>query len=869
MMLCRGLGYYKAGEDKGDWANVSLNAISLATKLKMFGDLRLGTNDLLARDNVAEMTFNTMTKAVPVMYNATWNLYYTDSQNVLGGTSFDYLDSWGFQNYDLVYKDGNDEFGRPTTKWGVGSVSGSNATDAKGDLVDSTVTLKTPIIEVANNSVWTYTTKVTGKKLAADIGRNTADGYTWKINGAAGKPDWTDDDTAVGGSGNGVLTQIYLDTNASGTTTANLFTIPTYVAQVSSYNNSKKELTLKNVTGAVQLTDVVTNSKNMTLTSDDFDNLDSFAKDDYVLVTEANGIIQTIKKADVVTGDVSSYVVDKNVTVDGTKYSYTKGYEGPDGNYKLNTEFELFMDDYGYVIFAKGVEADDDYLYVTKAAMTGGVAGGAEIKFIGTDGREATGIIHDDTNIDGLTGGNGSDITKVEDGTVSGKWYKFETKSGKYVLSAPGSVGVSDTVSATKDIVKNGETTVRYGDDSTDTIKGNASTVFIVKKGSTITVYTGVENVPDVKVSDNDADVSVIKDKDNDAFAKYVLIDAAKTDLSTSGSVAGERIFIVDSKNKGVSETGDNKKLYTYEAVRTGVEEKDGIISTSDSWKPGLYTDIAYDGKWVDTMIPVKGTSDDSLKRYDAWNEDIKVVNNALNVGNEILDADCKVFITDGDELTETDASGLDARYTSTDPLTGYIYTVIDNKKVIEVYVVEDESRPAPGSETTATIQELVTDKAEDQTFTISGEIKAGIPTSAEGIFPLNGKTSKGDLFVVGVNIPGSADGGFALRITSPANDPSNWTNNESPWESDTKLDSHGVKYVKASKAHSYEGSNQLGVLMMAGTTAKIEVMLAGDGVTLPDVGDMTQTANVNAFNDAFTADYTITIDASGVIGIK
>ena len=56
---------------------------------------------------------------------------------------------------------------------------------------------------------------------------------------------------------------------------------------------------------------------------------------------------------------------------------------------------------------------------------------------------------------------------------------------------------------------------------------------------------------------------------------------------------------------------------------------------------------------------------------------------------------------------------------------------------------------------------------------------------------------------------------------------------------------------------------------MMAGTTAKIEVMLAGDGVTLPDVGNMTKNENVTAFNGAFTADYTITIDASGVIGIK
>ncbi len=307
------------------------------------------------------------------------------------------------------------------------------------------------------------------------------------------------------------------------------------------------------------------------------------------------------------------------------------------------------------------------------------------------------------------------------------------------------------------------------------------------------------------------------------------------------------------------------------------MEEKDGIISTSDSWTPGLYTDIAYDGKWVDTMIPVKGTSDDSLKKYDAMELDVKVVNNALNVGGEILDADCKVFITDGDELTETDASGLDARYTSTDPLTGYIYTVIDNKKVIEVYVVEDENRPAPGSETTPTVQAFEPTKAENQTFSISGEIASGTPDEAKGAFTEADMAKIGrDYFVAAVTLPGTAGWGgdaeeyYAIRVKTDANKPSNWK--EFPWGEGGTNDKTLYEGVKRFRTAANYEANSLAVLMLPGTTATVEVMLKDcntDHKGAVNIGTGAAGWNTQetatGFDDNFKATYTITIDASGV----
>lgn len=116
---------------------------------------------------------------------------------------------------------------------------------------------------------------------------------------------------------------------------------------------------------------------NTTLSADDFENLSAFEDGDYVLITAVGDEVKTIQAAEVVSGTVTSYTSNKNVTLDGTKYEYSQGYSS---TYNLKDDYDLVLDTYGYVIYADGVEASNDYVFITNVAQIGGVNKSFEAK---------------------------------------------------------------------------------------------------------------------------------------------------------------------------------------------------------------------------------------------------------------------------------------------------------------------------------------------------------------------------------------------------------------------------------------------------------------------------------------------------------
>ena len=167
LMLSRALGYFQNNAEFGnDWA---LAAIRRATSAGIIGDdMVLAANEGLSRDNVAQMTFNTLTKAVPVQYNELLNVYYNENQGITYALTFNYLQTLGYTNFDLVYDNGDTTiYGRPATTWGIGSYrtttsdkdSGSRydeALDANGGLISSNVQIlsRDEIITVANEPTY-------------------------------------------------------------------------------------------------------------------------------------------------------------------------------------------------------------------------------------------------------------------------------------------------------------------------------------------------------------------------------------------------------------------------------------------------------------------------------------------------------------------------------------------------------------------------------------------------------------------------------------------------------------------------------------------------------------------------------------------
>ncbi|MFR4335359.1 MAG: hypothetical protein ACLT3D_05110 [Lawsonibacter sp.] len=87
----------------------------------------------------------------------------------------------------------------------------------------------------------------------------------------------------------------------------------------------------------------------------------------------ANKEIKTIDLAETVEGKVTAYTEKKNVTVDGTKYEYSKNYTDAvkdDSNlsYDLNDAYTLVLDANGYVIYTDGTAGHNDYVYVAEIA---------------------------------------------------------------------------------------------------------------------------------------------------------------------------------------------------------------------------------------------------------------------------------------------------------------------------------------------------------------------------------------------------------------------------------------------------------------------------------------------------------------------
>ena len=80
----------------------------------MYGDLKLTANAGLTRDNVAELVFNALTKAVPVQYNELLGVYYNENQGIIYSLEFNYLQTLGYKNFDLVYRTDTETTLRPS-----------------------------------------------------------------------------------------------------------------------------------------------------------------------------------------------------------------------------------------------------------------------------------------------------------------------------------------------------------------------------------------------------------------------------------------------------------------------------------------------------------------------------------------------------------------------------------------------------------------------------------------------------------------------------------------------------------------------------------------------------------------------------------
>ena len=685
LMLLKALGYFQYSADFGsDWLVETTKNGSTAG---LFDGVATGAKEALTRNDVAQMVLNALeADLVKAEKNgsdvhvgdvvisggkATYDARTgTDSKYAkIDNTKVDgkYTIQLGEDLYDgdLVKADGaDDDFGRPSVKWTYENKEiGTYADDA--DAVYTATVEKQDLYDLVGSDVYN------------DLKNGDAD-FSVVVDGVALKDvklsDYivknNDDDAGDKIIKKGATTEVFIDDDSNDVV---ITVINSYVAQVDGdYDKNDEELELDILDKAP--VDV----KDTTLSSDDFDYLDSYSDEDYVLITVANKEIKTIDLAETVEGKVTAYTEKKNVTVDGTKYEYSKNYtdavkDDSKLSYDLNDAYTLVLDANGYVIYTDGTAGHNDYVYVAKTAKTGGAKANLEGDAYFIDGTNKVITIDNDDEIG------------VSD---KGRWYSYNEKSnGKYELNE---VEDAETVvyygtATSKVITENGKSAVYVGDNSgnskAETVKANNDTIFIVNDDDDVAVYTGIKNVPDITAKTATTEIAVVMDG---AYADVVYIYSA--DMSISGD-SGDRVYLLE-EGPNASVDKDDNKYYEYDAIVNG--KITTVKATDKDLEIGLYQNVSYDKNgYMDDQDPVKGISDDDFKAYTGIQSiSYKAGVLSLGKGNDVVLADkYTIFVNDDGDGKTTTPSSLAKNFNSTEyDSTVYVFED-DNDEAVEVYV--------------------------------------------------------------------------------------------------------------------------------------------------------------------------------------
>ena len=386
-MLLGALGYDSAIEGYTG-ANWSIAVAKQAINADLNNSLKGSFNGVKAvtREEACLYAFNTL-KATMVEYDNRIVVGEGSSAVAVSGVRKDLTWNKGTLNDGKIKKDGyvqfgeqyfeklvrtddTDDFGRPASKW----------TYDKKD-IGTYVNYDLLVSE--------YTTKVKGGDVYSDIGSTAADyDLTYWVDGvketdakkikAQASQIAKKNDDKMGGSGKGVLTQIFVDNDDELT----IVEINTYLAKTDDYNEKKETLKFNEIYGYgdVKLTKKLVKAVEA-VELDDIASIKDYKDGDMVLLTIANGEVKTITPAETVKGTEIDEFSKQDYVNAGQKYSYaaTGKLDGSFGIDELNNydnknlddkTFDLYLDQYGYLIGIEQVEDDVEYVFITSYEVT-------------------------------------------------------------------------------------------------------------------------------------------------------------------------------------------------------------------------------------------------------------------------------------------------------------------------------------------------------------------------------------------------------------------------------------------------------------------------------------------------------------------
>ena len=583
LMLMKALGYFQYSSDFGtDW---QFATIKQATKIDLFDDVDSGVREAMTRNDLAQLVLNALetptveaekdgqdieVNGVTISSNVKYN-YITSKKDYATA-----IDKNLTSNTDGTKLDGN------TVELGEKLYSGDLKKSSTGDNFGrpgSTWTYKSSEIgKYADSADGEWTAKVTNKALYDAAGTDAYDNYTWTVyrNGSKVAEDNKKADSEdakhagriaafgsssktsserVRTSGEGVLTQVFVDSTKE---TAVVSLIDTGVAKVTKVT---EDSTKGNYEVTVSFKTKVQKADGTKLTPDTKFTTDvKFAKDDVVVYTASadSKEIETMAVAKTVAGKVSAQKDADYSSIDGTKYAYNYAYTGAalignglynledskaEANPSVDKDATLYLDTYGYAVAFEGkTDTAEDYLFV-KAIDT--AYGDVSAKVVFYDGTQKTIDIDQVNDGDAVAyvkdGSGATGLPSTTNHVVKGDTvYKYTAGSSDYDLTyvAPMDAKAGVTISNKNPSIAG------------TNIVTDSQTVFVdVENNKT---WTGYKNVT------NKSNANVIAIKNSDNVAEIVFLYG-----SNMTSQANDDDFVI-LKGTGMEAVKDANKKTVY-----------------------------------------------------------------------------------------------------------------------------------------------------------------------------------------------------------------------------------------------------------------------------------------------------------------
>ena len=654
-MLLVALGYDAEIEELvGDSWAINTSKLAIAVGLDN-GMEEISLSGDLTREQAAQMAFNAMqaplveygskgttieVNGATVTFGAQQAQYVTTTiaktqtiSNTKLSNSNDYTIEFAEQYcQDLRKLDGDtDAFERPATTWRLKNADiGTYA-----DTPDLTYTGATKIGTIYNDLGLTRGISKADTTVYEDGILSTS-----KTSNVA----WTDFDIVKGQTakigGDGSQMDIYYDVE-NGTVT--IVVVNTYVAKVAA---ARAATSTRDAYVTLDVSDAFTGP------GGNYDTT-AFAKDDIVAYTYSyktgEKCIESMAKAEAVTGAMSTYTTTGSVTVAGTKYDANVKSAVNIANFVTSvdkgSDVTVYLDAYGYALYVDADVAVNYAVVLNYTANAGDFNNTPKAELLFTDGTVKTVEVQKN-----ITTGSTGFVNPVNGNVVyEAGLTKYDvvsyTVNSKDVYTINVVADAQDGKDGGAFVMQNGSNTFSIVDSNKANVNGSKSThyadgktIFLVADTSNpnktvYSAYEGIANMPSItKEGTSNAAVTVFMDSttnDNPATVVFIQKDANMRMASDN-----KDIIYVKGSNVGTSYTTDLGTFYEYDAYINGESTTVKVSTAMQMTSDALIYGPVYDEKGVMTgyedRVSSAFTNDGSL-RYTTKTD--SVVNDVVKLG--------------------------------------------------------------------------------------------------------------------------------------------------------------------------------------------------------------------------------------------